>query len=397
MTESGSRTERFLRCRTTRWLPVVGFVLVLALAAAISSFESDALPTFVRTVRPSGGDDTAAIRAAVKSCGRTGGTVTFAPGVYTISKSIRLSPGNTAMLTLSGYGATVKLVGAEGFLNFHRSADYRSFRHFTVKGFEVDATQRSNVPGAALIGCRGVNSSYFVWRGDVEDIVVQDIHLYGAPSIPGDASCWGIALGSKQRDEREATTNYVRDIRIDNVRIEGGDTGILVAGQLSGAAASLHSPPFDANIVVDDIEISNVDFRSGRVPPFSGWESNTGIMVNQHGKGGRLYVRDCYLQGTGDDLLEINSMSSALVENVYCKETYDLGFQLRNQGMTLDGTQLTTYRNCTYEAGREPRGIGFGFARLEVPRSTIVYENCKFIHQDGTVTRPRTGPVPRGD
>jgi len=364
----------------------MGFVLVITLTAVVWRFESDPSSIVIQALAPSGGDDTAAIQRAVNACGTTGGTVTFAPGGYTISSSIELPPGNTAMLTLSGYGATIRLIGAVGFLDFDRSADYESFRYFTVQGFAVNATQRKNVPGCSLIGCLSYGGSWYVYRGNVEHIVLKDLSDYGAPSIAGSASCWGIALGSKQHDEREATRTYVRDIRIDNVKIEGGDTGVLVAGQLSGAATSLHSPPFDANIVVDDIEISNVDFRSGRVPPFSGWESNTGIMVNQHGKGGRLYVRDCYLQGTGDDLLEINSMSSALVENVYATETYDLGFQLRNQGMTLDGTQLTTYRNCTYAAGREPRGIGF--ARLEVPRSTIVYESCRFIHQDGTVTSP---------
>jgi hypothetical protein len=340
------------------------------------------------TVRPSGGDDTAAIQAAVDACGTKGGTITLVPGVYTISSSIELPPGNAAMLTLSGYGATVKLVGAVGFLDFDRSADHQSFRHFKVAGFAVDASQRKNVRGAALIGCFSDDSAYFVRRGNVEHIRVRDVHLYGAPSVSGDASCWGIALGTKHEREREATRTYVRDIRIDNVRIEGGDTGIVVAAQLSASTQSLHANPFDMNAVVDEIEIGNVSFVSGRVPPFTDWESNTGIMVNQHGKGGRLYIHDCYLQGTGDDLCEINSMSRALVENVHATETYDLGFQLRNQGMTLDGTQLTTYRDCTYVAGREPNGIGFGFARYEVPRSTIVYDDCAFIHQDGTVTIP---------
>ena len=71
-------------------------------------------PSASYAVVPSGGNDTAAIQSAVNACGTRGGTVTFAPGVYTVTSSIKLPPGNTAPLTLSGYGAKIVLDGATG-------------------------------------------------------------------------------------------------------------------------------------------------------------------------------------------------------------------------------------------------------------------------------------------
>ena len=68
-------------------------------------------------------DDTAAIQAAVDACATVGGTVSFAPGVYTISSPIELPPNVTNWIRLVGNGAMVKLVGARGFLNFNRTPD----------------------------------------------------------------------------------------------------------------------------------------------------------------------------------------------------------------------------------------------------------------------------------
>jgi len=330
--------------------------------------------------------------------------VTFAPGVYTVTSPIKLPPGNTVPLTLSGYGARIVLDGAIGFLEFNDTADYQSFRYFTIKGFEVDAARRMNISGCALIGATNAFGNYFTKRGNVEHITIEDVYVHGAPAVVG-GTCVAIGLGCKQGGVREATTNYVRHITIDDVRIEGGDTGILVMTELSVAGVPPKDQwPADVNQVCDDIRISDVHFDSGKVPPFLTVQYHVGIQVNGWGRGGTLDVRDCFLKGSGDDLLEIDNMRVANVTNVYTKESFDIAFTVRGFGYTLDatppaeGTMQVTYTNCTYEMGTRgaetPTGFGYAWQeinRADHPTYRVVYVNCRDILPDGRV-RAYTGP-----
>ena len=150
--------------------------------------------------------------------------------------------------------------------------------------------------------------------------------------------------------------------------------------------------------------ISNVHFDSGKVPPFLSRQYHVGIQVNGWGRGGTLNVRDCYLKGSGDDLLEIDNMRVANVTNVYTKESFDIAFTVRGFGYTLDatppaeGTMQVTYTNCTYEMGTRgaetPTGFGYAWQeinRADHPTYRVVYVNCRDILPDGRV-RAYTGP-----
>ena len=86
--------------------------------------------------------------------------------------------------------------------------------------------------------------------------------MHGAPAVPG-GTCCRHRPRLKQGGVREATTNYVRHITIDDVRIEGGDSGILVMTELCVAGVPpIDQWPADVNQVCDDIAISNVHFDS---------------------------------------------------------------------------------------------------------------------------------------
>jgi len=325
-------------------------------------------------------DDYSAIQSAINACGTSGGVVLFPPGTYYLGHgdNLKLPPGNTSWMVLSGYGATIKLsAGAPRFLNFDRTADYQEFAYFAVEGFAVDAGDiGTDTPGHVVLGGYSDEAYYYLQRANIQHIRVSDVSVYNVPSVPGDAPHSGIGICVRQVNEAEATRNYITDIKIDNFSMAGGDTGMVIAGQLANPGPL----PSDGNILVDDIEVSNVRFVSGKTPPFA-FAGNTGIMINQHGKGGSVYIHDCYLQGSEDNLVEIDNMSNALVENVYAKEAYYQGFLVRNQGMTLDGTQRTVFRNCTYDKGRQG-GNGFSINTDEVDPSTVVYGSCQ------TVTTP---------
>jgi hypothetical protein len=353
------------------------------------------------TVSPSGGNDTAAIQSAVDACGTQGGTVTFAPGTYTISSTIKLPAGNQSLLTLSGYGAKIALAGGRGFLQFRATADYQSFRHFAVKGFELDASRRSATPGFCFIGADYSYSGLYVVRGDVEDVTIRDCTMYGAPSLDAvNHGCVWIALGCKQAAMREAKWNYVRHITIDNVTMEGGDDGILVYGDVvPDAIPPSDQWPADGRMVVDDVNISHVRFDSGKAPPYT-TRPGVAIMVGGWGRGGTLNVSDCYLKGSPDDLLEIDSMRVANITNVEMVESRGLATTIRLFGYPLDanppgeGTMLVTYTSCTYDQGTRGAGVaGFGLGaemRRSHPTYHISYKECYNIDSSG-VRHPYTG------
>lgn len=348
------------------------------------------------TLTPSGANDTAAIQSAVNACGTKGGTVTFAPGTYTITQTIKLPAANQSLLTLSGYGAKIVLAGCQGFLEFNDTADHQSFRHFTVAGFELDASGRRATPGFSFIGAQNGLGSFSVAEGDVEDITIRDCYLHGAPSLDATGHTVGyIALGCKQRGLHEAAWNYVRHLTIDNVTMEGADLGIWVASDVDPTKIPPSSSwPTDVSIVVDDVTITKVHFDSGKVPPFT-MANNVAIMVGGWGRGGTLNVSDCSLKGSRDDLLEIDSMQVANITNVDCTESRGIAYTIRQFGYPLDavvgsdeGSVRVTYTDCTYAQGTRGAGAsGFGMGaemRLDHhPTYRVYYKDCYNIDSAG--------------
>jgi len=343
-------------------------------------------------------DDTLAIQKAVNACfAAGGGEILFPSGrSYVLSStSVKLPPGNTHPMIFSGYGAKIVLNGVHAFLEFNDTAQYSAFRYFTIQGFELDAAKRTNISSFYFIGAGNSISSLHTYRGDLEYITLKDLYIHGAPAVPSGTST-AIALGTKTLAEREAITNYVRHINIDNVRIEGGDSGILVMTDLVGSGWPAHYPA-DVNSICDDIHISNVHFDSGKIPPFT-FAAHVAIQVGGPGKGGTLDVRDSYLKGSEDDLLEIDNMQVATVTNIHMVESYDNATTIRGFGYTLDanppseGTMLVTYTNCTYDIGNRGAGThGYGYAWAEInhtahPTYNVIYNDCHIIDALGNVT-----------
>ena len=359
-------------------------------------------------------NDSAAIQSAINDCVATGGgTVNFPAHTYRITSRILLPQGNTHPVLLYGgaqtappYGATIKVDGPYGFLTFQQTVDNQSHRYYTVQGFNIDATLRSGNVGCSIIGGSardGSLSSYaggglYSWRCDTRDITLKNLYCYGAPGHKNvNANCWGISIGTKHGVENDPVCNYINNITVDNVRIEGGDTGMLIAGQLGGSATSQHALPYYMNCELDNITVNNFYYDSGKVPPYPSRIGNTGLMINQHARGGSATVSNCFCKGTEDDLYEYNTMDSVVTTNCDAQETYDLGYQLRNQGgATLHGNPAATYEhftyiNCTYEALRstiiDPQyGFGFGSAETgHMSASNITYTNCHYTTHDGVV------------
>jgi hypothetical protein len=353
------------------------------------------------------------VQAAVTALGTAGGDIYFPPGSYALTTSIKLPPSNAATMTFWGYGAKVILSGSTSFLEFADTTNWQAFRYFTVKGFEVDAAARWAGSSGYVITAFNAFGNYFVKRGDVEYITLADLNIHGAPSLGSGGTACAIALGCKQGGivgstssvdgVTENTMQYVRHINIDNVTISGGDTGILVNTEckVEGLPGSI---PADFNMTVDDVNISNVWFDSGRRPPYGTTYMHTGIQIGVWGRGGTCTVSDCYLRGSYDNLLEIDNMQVANVSRVACIENRNHAFTLTRFGYPADavagvdeGSMTVAYTDCYYDKGDTGVGLGWGFDYDEVlnhtahPTYHVTYSNCYTINADNSTTA-YTGP-----
>ena len=196
-------------------------------------------------------DDSAAIQAAVNALGTAGGVVFFpADKTYLLgSAPIQLPRGITGSLVLSGYGANIKLSsGAPRFTDLHKIADQDTFQNITLEGFHIDA---NNIGGRNHVVIGTYINGAQIRNINIEHITVRDITAVNIPTDPTLASHrTGIWLSTYQQNHGEATQNVLRDIHIKNVRLEGGNAGILIIGTGGQGTGNY-------NILVDDVSIEN--------------------------------------------------------------------------------------------------------------------------------------------
>lgn len=261
-------------------------------------------------------DDGRAIQRATDACAAAGGgTVYFPPGTYYLSSTneITLPHGNTGWVVLSGYGATMRLSDeCQVFVRFDATglASDLTWKKFVIEGFTVDASNSTAASSSrgTLIDTWDANHSSDFLDENIEDVTVRDctvVNLTGTAA----ANRWGVGLLVHQSVENRATQNWVKRVDIDNVRIEGGYTGIAVA--------ALHhiSRVDDAyNLYMEDITIEGCYHDTGSVPTATGGGSN--FIIGNAAWGDRWIIRDCIGKGSTDVGVEVDAGVNTLVENV---------------------------------------------------------------------------------
>ena len=286
---------------------------------------------------------TSNLQAAINGLGTTGGTILFSPGTYTLTAPLKLPSGNMAMLTLSGYGATIKLnSAAPRFCDFNRTADYQTFAYFTVEGFQIDAgnvATEDHVIGFAYI------NGQVLQRINAHDITVKDVTAYNiAHANVAGAFRVGISISTYQRDRNEPTMNTIENIYVRNVKLEGGSAGFDVHGvDYSG---SLPTAFGQTNIQIDNVSFDGCSWDSGvRGVTWTG----DGILAGVGASCGRLYVNNCDFRGSGDNSIEVDGWDYALVTNCHSEDAFYVGYFMSNLGFPIHGIpgQQIIWRNCT--------------------------------------------------
>ena len=285
---------------------LVYLVVGLSVAAAATfvagcrSTGSSHVAGRVVSVSP-GADDTAALQRAVDSLGRRGGTVRLAAGTYTVNAPIRLPSGNSATMTLSGYGATVDLTASTPrFLVWDRTANYQTFRHFRVEGFAIDAGGRHPARGSwSVLGfdmrAGGLWDAAYL---NVDDVTIKDCRIYNVATSPTGAwNACDINVFTAQFHSHEAIWDHVDDVLVQGCTCAGGSRGISVwAGGPSGLSASL-----------DRIIIRNC--RHDTMTTFTAASSSSNFQIGQSGQVGSAEVVGCYGNRSGDVGVEVDNCS----------------------------------------------------------------------------------------
>jgi len=319
-------------------------------------------------------DDYAAIQAAIDACGTSGGTVVFPRGTYLLDRrgagALRLPAGNRRLLTLSGYGATIRLTrNVPEFLRFHRTADHQLFAHFRVEGFAVDA-QDVSAGGRDVIGFGGQ-----MRRIDVDDVTVRDCRATG---LPRGGTREGINISCIQPTANEAVVDRITDITIDHCRVEGGALGFAVGGNEFGTRGTPKHPSID----LDNVSLTNCSWDSGvRSPTF---RAASGAQMGWAAHGGRLHIAGCDFRGSSDNNYEINGWRHALIEDCVSEDATTVGYYVSNWASPLGGAdgQQVIFRDCVHRQLTRMdgcRGWGWDTPSVSSPYGTLTLDHCRVV------------------
>ena len=317
-------------------------------------------------------DDYHAIQAAINACGTSGGAVVFPRGTYLLNKSdagaLKLPAGNQQLLTLFGYGATIKLsANVPRFLAFNRTADHQLFAHFRVEGFAVDAQNATN-GFHDVVGFGGQMT-----RINVDDVTVRYVHAYNLHK--GDGSQIGISITCVQPTANEAVTDRITNVYIDHCQVDGGCLGFTVGGNEFGTSGYPRYP----SIELDNINLTNCSWDSG-VRSRKFWAAS-GAQMGWGAHGGRLYIANCDFRGSGDNSYEVNGWHDALVENCVSEDATNVGYYVCNWAAPLGGAdgQQIIFRNCVHRQLTPMAGCrswGLGSPSAGQPFGSLVLDRC---------------------
>ena len=306
-------------------------------------------------------DDTTACQNAINSLGTSGGTIVFPSGTYVISSPLKLPSGNNALMTLDGSASpTIKLTASmPKFLVWNKTAANQTFRKFKVIGFQLNGMNKTgDYYNSAVIG-----DTKDGWATDinVEDVTVQNNRLYGALEMKG------INIYSGQGD---STSNHITNINIIGNRLEGVNHGVTVWATKESNGAS--------QVWLDNIIIRDnwTDTTRNIAGPISNYH------VGQYGIVGRTEITGNYGANTGDNCVEINNSTYALVENNTFVSPLWWATYYANYSAPPATQTFITRNNKTIVNRVTPKGGNYGYgignSGYQMPNATFTYENNSY-------------------
>lgn len=311
------------------------------------------------------GDDTRAIQAAVNACRTGGGTVTFPAGTYLVSRPIKLPAGNTALLTLSGYGATITLSNTTPrFLIWNTKATTGlTFRHFLVQGFTVDA--EGHHPASGSWSVVGFDATYGTPSNtNIEDVTVRDVSTVNVPTMDNPQSYKAFNV-----NVYTSGTAHITKVLVQRCHLAGGTAGVSIWG----ANAT-------SNVTMRRVSIRNCWHDTGIQFTQGGGSEN--YHIGQYAHVGSAAVANCTGYNSGDVGVEMNNTSEGVIANCTIDNPSWGAFYYTNYAAPLRGAGSLMWKNDVANVAiQNVAGTGqYGFAVVGAgrPIGTVNLSNCSY-------------------
>jgi hypothetical protein len=255
--------------------------------------------------------------------------IVFTPGVYQQNSAISLPVdlNANARLTISGYGATLKLTAsAPRAFDIGRTANDQTFRNVVIEGLTVDA---GNVGGRHHVLIGGyINGSDTLTRLNIENVVLRDLFITNVLTDSNTSVNHRLVvnltcLHTSATPNGEAL-NTIKHVRCHNVVIEGGNAGINILG---GSSAGVSS-----NILLEDIVVDGCFWR-GQSVPTTGFASS-GVHIGNWGFCRHIKVTNCSFENGGDVGVEVNSAEDCSISHISARNVAGVAVLFRCSNTT---------------------------------------------------------------
>jgi hypothetical protein len=344
----------------------------------------------------SGTDPGAILNSCITALGTVGGLIQFADGTFTWTVTIPGLPrGITGKLHIRGSGNTtiVLVAGAPRFTDFNRIADNDTFQNIEISDFKIDC---NNVGGHGHVIAGAYTATYNgLQRVNYDNITVRRVR---AINLPVDSTTANHRIGfypfTSHPGANEGTTNYVRNILCEDVRVEGGNIGFTVGG--TGPSASI------INIEYDNVQFIRCYHSLGVIPTVNYSSANFQVGVRSRaatnqggsvpGSGRSVRMKDCFGEYSGDVAIEIDAPEDAVVDGCVMKDAFTNGYySANNTPVTNVERQQWLWTNCTYIRRDVPTGRGFKATSSDGNAcGRYVIRNCQVHRNEPT---PEIGAV----
>jgi hypothetical protein len=320
----------------------------------------------------SGTNAAGVLQRAIDALGSTGGLITLRSGTYVWESVPALPKDLPNWLKIVGESGTVIKLTAKGprAFDFHKTADYDTFRNIWLEGFTVDC---NNVGGQHhLVVGTYINGSP-VSNINVDSLVVKNIKTI---NVPVDSTETNHRINVCINPERSAGSLTLSNILVEDCDFQGGNQGVVVGSSTT-----------TTSVYIDNIRFNRVRHSLLNVQTSS--FSSVHFHIGHKGRGGSCWVTDCYGEYSGDTGVEIDGMEDAIVQNVTIRDAKLPFFFTNFVAPVHPDAQRIIFDNChsrIISLGKALQLCAFDFWNVNsVALGSIYLRGCSAYNENPTV------------
>jgi hypothetical protein len=325
------------------------------------------------SIRAGVASSSVALQTAITTLGTTGGDILLGRGTHTWTTTPTIPPGITGRLRIMGApGAKILLSsGAPRFLDFGKTADYDTFQNIEIRDLLIDANSIGGrhhvVIGTYIAGTPQTRIS-------VNQLTIENVKTINVP-VDSTLTNHRLNVWIVPGTPTGTTAISIKNVRVNNVRFEGGNQGIVVGA--ADAAAG-------ANCTVDEIHITNWWHSRTTVHGGPAAFSSSNVQVGSRATVGRVRIANGYGEFSGDVGIEVDNAQDLVCENVKIVDAFNIAFLLANfVAPTSTMAQKLVFDKCVGVRATSTAGVGFRIDNQGNAFGNITIAHCKWHHTQG--------------